>query len=46
MECFPFFHLDANSRDWIEVIGFTREVILSAELFCWPLIGLFILFFE
>lgn len=34
-------HLDANSRDWVHVIGFTQEVILSAELSCWPSIGLF-----
>lgn len=28
-----FFHLDVSSRDWIQVIGFTDKVILSAELF-------------
>lgn len=36
-------YLDVNSRDWIQVTGFTQGVILSAELSCWPSIGVFFL---
>lgn len=41
VEYLPLLHLDVNSRDWIQGIGFTQEVIFSAELSCWPSTGLF-----
>lgn len=41
MESLPLLHLDVNSRDWIQGIGFTQEVVLSAGLSCWPSTGLF-----